>query len=189
MPSVMVCTLRSSLQQTANKKNTASSVLRTVVRRPLSYFSFPFRSQVQINDDWFTRWIFNTQPSKRKQQQCSFDHVFGHVCRSDKCNFHLNITSCCRYFARKLFSLKGSSKMHFRNIFIVAEHIWRVPDKTSQISRHLGFLDCVEEKRLGPRTKVGEGSASPKTKTRDTKMADEVNSFDIILHFDMISWS
>jgi len=131
------------------KKTTASSVLRTVGRRSLSYFSFPFRSQVQINDDWFTRWIFNTQPSKRKQQQCSFDHVFGHVCRSDKCNFHLKITSCCRYFARKLFSLKGSSKMHFRNIFIVAEHIRRVPDKTSQISRHLGFPDRVEKRDWG----------------------------------------
>lgn len=117
----------------------------------MSYFPFPFRSQVQINDNWFTSWISNTQKSKRKQQERPFDLVFGHICRSNKCNFHFKITSFCRQFARKLFSLKGSSKMHFINIFIVVEHTMTGTRWTSQISRHLCLSDRAEEKGLAPK--------------------------------------
>lgn len=53
---------------------------------------------------------------------CSSSMFARDVCHSNECNLHLKITSFCRPFARRLFDLKGSSKMHFINIFV--EQTW-----------------------------------------------------------------
>lgn len=53
---------------------------------------------------------------------CSSSMFARDVCHSNECNLHLKITSFFRPFARRLFDLKGSSKMHFINIFV--EQTW-----------------------------------------------------------------
>lgn len=154
----------------------------TVVWRPLRYFSFPFRSQVHIKHDRFACGTFNAQKCQRNKQEGSIDLMFGHICRSNKCNMFFEITSCCRQFARKLLAWTAHQKCilktfsrwlnkHGRYQMIVTNF----PPSCSYFARKkTGTQDplgCTKSVRLFDGN-FPKDSEDP----RDSKMADEVSS-------------